>query len=413
MHIIVVGAGVTGIACAHNFLKRGHNVTLIEKASTPNQECSFGMAGFMGPISVQMLCAPFKGKAGLASIFAKTRRLGWDVSIGQMKFLRALANARSADDWAANHDSLMTLARYSVGLTEFHARLEDLSFEQVYGLLRVFTNAQAWEEAHKEESEKPGEWLTREESSRIDPSLENVPDPFLGCSYLPQELSGNGCYYSKQIQAINVSQKNLTMMYHTEVTGLMFDENNKAVGVKTDKGEIASDAVVLCSNLGTKPLLEGKLDLPTMQLTGWAVTATIDPMNVPPLHTLIFDNKDLLVTRLGNRVRVCGRYWLGESSHDMTDKVIEEIYEASCKLLPTAAQWTESTNWIGKCIVHPDSLPSCGETPFEGLYLNVCHGLNGWALSEGCAELLSDIIEKKTPAIDPTPYSPMRFVKRK
>ena len=164
MHIIVVGAGVTGIACAHNFLKRGHNVTLIEKASTPNQECSFGMAGFMGPISVQMLCAPFKGKAGLASIFAKTRRLGWDVSISQMKFLRALANARSADVWAANHESLMTLARYSVGLTEFHARLEDLSFEQVYGLLRVFTNAQAWEEAHKGESEKPGEWLTREEA---------------------------------------------------------------------------------------------------------------------------------------------------------------------------------------------------------------------------------------------------------
>ena len=61
MHIIVVGAGVTGIACAHNFLKRGHSVTLIEKASTPNQECSFGMAGFMGPISAQMLCAPFKG----------------------------------------------------------------------------------------------------------------------------------------------------------------------------------------------------------------------------------------------------------------------------------------------------------------------------------------------------------------
>lgn len=413
MHIIVVGAGVTGIACAHNFLKRGHNVTLIEKASTPNQECSFGMAGFMGPISVQMLCAPFKGKAGLASIFAKTRRLGWDVSISQMKFLRALANARSADVWAANHESLMTLARYSVGLTEFHTRLEDLSFEQVYGLLRVFTNAQAWEEAHKGESEKPGEWLTREEASRIDPSLENVPDPFLGCSYLPQELSGNGSYCSKQIQAINVSQKNLTMMYHTEVTGLMFDENNKVVGVRTDKGEIASDAVVLCSNLGTKPLLDGKLELPTMQLTGWAVTATIDPMNVPPLHTLIFDNKDLLVTRLGNRVRVCGRYWLGESSHDMTDKVIEEIYEASCKLLPTAAQWTESTNWIGKCIVHPDSLPSCGETPFEGLYLNICHGLNGWALSEGCAELLSDVIEKKTPAIDPTPYSPMRFVKRK
>lgn len=63
MHIIVVGAGVTGIACAHNFLKRGHNVTLIEKASTPNQECSFGMAGFMGPISrTDALLPPLKAK---------------------------------------------------------------------------------------------------------------------------------------------------------------------------------------------------------------------------------------------------------------------------------------------------------------------------------------------------------------
>lgn len=76
MHIIVVGAGVTGIACAHNFLKRGHNVTLIEKASTPNQECSFGMAGFMGPISVQMLCAPFKGKARFGFHFRKNSSFG-------------------------------------------------------------------------------------------------------------------------------------------------------------------------------------------------------------------------------------------------------------------------------------------------------------------------------------------------
>ena len=173
----------------------------------------------MGPISVQMLCAPFKGKAGLASIFAKTRRLGWDVSISQMKFLRALLTPRSADVWAANHESLMTLARYSVGLTEFHARLEDLSFEQVYGLLRVFTNAQAWEEAHKGESEKPGEWLTREEASRIDPSLRKRPRSF------PRLLlSSAGTLRQRKLllqtdSGINVSQKNLTMMYHTEVTG--------------------------------------------------------------------------------------------------------------------------------------------------------------------------------------------------
>ena len=55
MHIIVVGVGITGIACAHNLLRHGHTVTLIETASTPNQECSFGLSGYMGPEGVQML----------------------------------------------------------------------------------------------------------------------------------------------------------------------------------------------------------------------------------------------------------------------------------------------------------------------------------------------------------------------
>ncbi|WP_301188025.1 FAD-dependent oxidoreductase, partial [Turicimonas muris] len=114
MQIIVVGAGVTGISCAHSLLKRGHKVTLIESASSPNQGCSFGMAGFMGALSIAMLCSPFKGKAGLASVFAKTRRLGWDMSLSHMKFLRSLANSRSADKWKKDSQSLIELARYSV-----------------------------------------------------------------------------------------------------------------------------------------------------------------------------------------------------------------------------------------------------------------------------------------------------------
>ncbi|WP_289187247.1 FAD-dependent oxidoreductase [uncultured Parasutterella sp.] len=413
MHIIVVGVGITGIACAHNLLRHGHTVTLIETASTPNQECSFGLAGYMGPEGVQMLCSPFKGKAGLASIFAKTRRLSWDVSIKQIKFLNALANARSADVWKNNRDSLLQLARYSVGLTEFISRVESLSFEQVYGTLRVYTNNQTWEEAHKEERpEKNGEWLSADEAKRIDPSLEDVPEPFPGAFYIPQELSGNASYFAKQIQTFNIAHKNLTMMYHTKVEALVTGENHTVTGVKTDKGEISADAVILSNNLGAPALFKPLFDLPVMTLTGWTITAKIDPMNVPPMHTVSFDNKDVLVTKLGQRLRVCGRYWLGDVTQEMTDKIIEELYESACKLLPMSAVWSDSTNWMGQCLVHPDSLPSCGETPYKGLYLNICHGLNGWSLAEGCAEMLSRIVEGAQPDIDPTPYSPMRFLKK-
>lgn len=411
MHVIVIGAGVTGTSCAHRLLENGHQVTLIESASSPNQGCSFGMAGFMGPLSASMLCSPFKGNAGLASIFAKTRRLGWDVSIGHMKFLRALANARSADKWQANRKALVELARYSVALTEFTARMENIGFEQNYGLLKIYTNEQEWETAHKEQAVPvAGEWLSAEETIRLDPSLENVPKPFLGSLYMPQELTGNGSFFSKQLQIQNVADKKLTMMYHTTVKSLI-KETDTIVGVQTDKGPIKADVVVLSNNLGAKSLLEGHLNIPSQMLTGWTITAKVDPVNVPVKYALSFENKDIEVTKLGNRLRVCGRYWLGELTHDMTDKIIEEMYESVCKLLPMSAAWPESTNWMGQTLVHPDSLPSCGATNIKGLYLNIGHGLNGWALSEGCASLLLCLIEGKEPEIDPNPYSPMRFSK--
>lgn len=411
MQIIVVGAGVTGISCAHSLLKRGHKVTLIESASSPNQGCSFGMAGFMGALSIAMLCSPFKGKAGLASVFAKTRRLGWDMSLSHMKFLRALANARSADKWKEDRQSLVELARYSVGLTEFEARLQDIAFEQTYGLLRIYTNETVWEEAHKEEEARKGwEWLDAEETRHLENSLE-VPD-LLGSFYMPQELSGNGSYFSKQIQMLNIADPDLTMMYHTTVKKLIKGEDGKITGVETDKGPISADAVVLSNNLGARDLLENVLDLPIQVVTGWTITASIQPVNAVPTHSLLFENKDVLITRLGNRLRVSGRFWLGDVSKDVAEKTIEELYQAACKLVPQSAVWTDTTNWTGQTLIHPDSLPSCGKTSLDGLYLNICHGLNGWALSAGCAEMLTDIIEGKAPSIDPNPYSPERFAKK-
>lgn len=411
MDVIVVGAGVTGIACAHSLLKHGHKVTLIDEASGPNQGCSFGMNGFMGARSVQMLSSPFAGKAGLASFLAKTRRVGWDVTIGQMRFLLQLANARSRDKWLSDRAALSELARYSVGLTEFVSRLEDISFDQIHGLLKVFTNEQAWEEAHKDlETWKGGEWKTVDETKAIDASVEEVQG-LLGSYFMPQELCGNGTYFSKQLQQINNADSNLTVMYHTKALDLI-REDKKVTGIKTDKGDIYADAVVLSNNLGAVSLIEGIIALPIQTLTGWTVTAGIDAMDNAPRHTIEFSNKDVLVSRFGNRLRVSGRFWIGEVTKDLSEKVPNELYESACELLPHGALWRESTHWEGKVLITPDSLPVCGETEYEGLYLNICHGVNGWCLSMGCAELIASAIGGEVCAIDSSPYLASRFTKK-
>ena len=411
MEVIVVGAGVTGIACAHSLLKHGHRVTFVEEASSPNQGCSFAMNGFLGARSVQMLCTPFAGKAGLASIFAKTRRVGWDVTLGHMRFLRQLANARAHDKWVQDRASLEELARYSVGLIEFLSRLEDINFEQTYGLARVFTNDQAWEQAHKDETSwRGGDWRSVDQSKVLDPALEEVPS-MLGSFYMPQELCGNGSYFSKQIQNLNLADPNLTMMYHTKVTGLL-KTDSKITGVQTDKGDISADAVVLSNNLGALPLIENIINLPTQVLTGWTVTAPISIENIAPRHTIEFTNKDVLVSRFGNRLRVNGRYWIGEVTHDLSEKVPAELYDSVCELLPHGAVWRDSTHWEGKTLIVPDSLPVCGACDVEGLYLNLCHGVNGWTLSLGCAELIASAISQERCPIDGTAFLPSRFAKK-
>lgn len=411
MEIIVVGSGVIGITTTHSLFKQGYKVTLIDEASSPCQGSSFAMNGFMGARSANMLCTPFKGKAGLASIFAKTRRVSWDVSLGHMRFLRQLAAARGNDSWTSDRLALVSLARYSVGLTEFLSRIEDLNYEQVLGLMQVFTNGVSWEEAHKDQDAwTGGVWGSPEETVKIDPALEKVPG-MIGSFYMPQELSGNGSYFSKQLQALNAKNSDLTLMYHTKVLSLTRDEEGKITGVKTDKGEVVGDAVVLCNNVGAVPLIQDFIQIPTEVLTGWTVTANIDVMGNPPRHTVNFVNKDVLVTRLGNRLRVSGRFWIGEVTHDMSEKVPNELYMAACELLPDGAVWKDSTNWEGKVLITPDSLPIVGSTPVKGLYLNICHGLNGWTLAVGCADLIRAAIAEEMPPIDQTPYLLSRFKK--
>jgi len=69
----------------------------------------------------------------------------------------------------------------------------------------------------------------------LEPALKDLPQ-FLGAFSMPQELSGNGSYFAKQLQNRNAESSNITILYHTKVTALKQDEAGKASGVVTDKG---------------------------------------------------------------------------------------------------------------------------------------------------------------------------------
>ncbi len=96
--IVIVGAGVIGLCCAHYLRARGHAVTVVDRNPEDRDGCSFGNAGMIVPSHFIPLAAP--GMTTLAlkwmfnpkSPFYIRPRPSLDLLTWGLRFMRA-ANA--------------------------------------------------------------------------------------------------------------------------------------------------------------------------------------------------------------------------------------------------------------------------------------------------------------------------------
>ena len=64
--------------------------------------------------------------------------------------------------------------------------------------------------------------------------------------------------------------------------------------------------------------------------------------------------------------------------------------------------------WRPMCV---DDVPIIGAAPARpGLWLATGHGMMGIGMSAATGQLIADLLTGQPPAIDPLPYSPLRFV---
>src|ERR1700761_1558635 len=92
--VVVVGGGVIGLSVAHECARRGHRVTVIERAPE-RRGASFGNAGMVVPSHFIPLAAPGMIALGLKwmwnpeSPFYIQPRLVWDLITWAIRFWRA------------------------------------------------------------------------------------------------------------------------------------------------------------------------------------------------------------------------------------------------------------------------------------------------------------------------------------
>jgi len=417
--VLVIGAGLAGIAAAWELHKRGMNVSVLDAREGPALETSFANAGALTPSEPEPWNVPGVHWDLIKSLFdphaamkLRLTPLPGLISWG-LRFLRNSTHKRHLAASKAN----FALSRYSLGLTQATRDELGIQFENIKaGTLkicqseeRIKATAAAAELLREEGLEY--KVLSREETIALEPQLEPIRDRIAGAVLYPMDESGDAHEFTCAL-ARKAEEAGVAFEWNTRVTGLM-DRAGEIIGVYTEDEEIEVDAVVLASGHASWKLMTPLgLHLPVRPVKGYSLTMDMSGLNERPGLPVVDDAMHAIVTPLGDRLRVAGTAEIAGEDMELREERIDNLKLLLSGLYPEIAPRVlegEVKPWAGLRPMSADGKPFIGETRAKGLWLSTGHGHLGWTQAMGSGALLADMIADKEPAIDPTPYAADRI----
>lgn len=406
MKVTVLGAGVVGVTSAYYLAMAGHEVTVLDRQSGPALETSFANAGQLSFGYCSPWAAPGIPMKALKWLFMEHAPLILrpKTDAAMISWLvRMLMNCTSTR-YAINKGRMLRLSDYS------RQSIDDLRVQtgiaydgEQKGTLQLFRT-----EAQLEASAKdvralaadgiPYEILDADGCIRAEPALRHVRGKIAGGLLTPKDETGDCFKFTNALAAI-AAQMGVTFEYGRKIERIV-TEGDEARGVITDRGLVASDALVVAlgshSPLMIRPL---GLKLPVYPVKGYSLTIPIDDASRAPVSTVMDETYKIAITRLGSRIRVGGMAEISGYTNDLGAARRRTLEHSVTDLFP-GGDMNRADFWSGLRPMTPDGTPVIGATKFRGLYLNTGHGTLGWTMSCGSARLLSDIVSGKKPDIE-------------
>lgn len=414
MTIAVLGAGVTGAAAAYALARGGADAVLIERREGPALEASFANGGQISPSHSDPWAQPGAAAKLLRWSFdadAPVRvRPEWNAAF--WRWARLFIAACSAERAALNTERMLRAALY--GRARLRAMAEETGAEYdrgTGGLLHVFRSARAFDAAKAQAARVsalgcPREPVDAKTCLEIEPALAGAG--LAGGMFSPEDESGDAYAFSLSLWRAfqDLGGRART---GTEITALVV-EGGRVRGVETSQGRIDADAVIVCLGWRTPHLLRPLgIEVPVLPAKGYSVTvpaaagaaaAAGAGAGRAPRTAVIDDERKLVVSRLGGRVRAAGLAEIGRVTADVDSARADLVLRGGRALFPDGADWSAPEFWAGFRPQTPDSVPILGRTPVEGLFLNTGHGTLGWTMACGAGQALADLALGRTPELD-------------
>ncbi len=409
-HVTILGAGVIGLSTALYCARRGMKVTVIEKKPQQRDGCSFGNAGMIVPSHFIPLAAPGMVKLGFKwmwnpeSPFYIKPRLNLDLLTWGLEFWKAATKHR-VDAAAPVLRDLSLLSRQcyeEIGL--------DFGLVKK-GLLMLCKKQQTLdEEAHMatmaNELGIPAEVLDAKATAALDPA---VTMDVCGSVFFPKDCHLAPGRFIAAVEA-ELLKLGVQMMWETEVRGFEV-EGGSLKAVKTSKGQVEGQEVVLCGGVWSAELAkELRLKIPMQAGKGYSLTLA-NPKQLPELCSICTEAR-LAVTPMDGALRVGGTMEMAGTDESITPRRVRGITRAFPDYFPafSDSDFTEVKPWSGLRPVSPDGMPYIGRTQrWKNLTIATGHAMMGLSLAPATGKIVADVLsgEKSPVALDL--MSPDRF----
>ena len=424
MRVIIIGAGLIGLASAYYLRREGVDVQVIERQQDTLLETSFANGAYLhrgtpdpwnAPgvfgLLVKSLLANFTGKTESAPMLMRPRAIPSLVRFG----LRFLTNCRSAP-FRTGLLANRRLAIYSKSLMDDLALSEGLEYStSAKGCLAVLRSEKSFERflhianmAADDGAEF--EVLDRDGLLEREPALLPVGDSLVGAIGFGIDESLDAFAYGRRLARL-CHDMGVRFTCGTEVRHLEVDGDGVRAGVSGDVYQ--ADSLVIAAGSHSAGLARTLgVYLPMAPVKGYSISPPKSAWQEPPNYSILDVDLHAVINPLEKVVRVAGTGEFTGFDLSISQGRIDNLFDLLESIYPDYAaslSRDELQPWTGLRPLSADGRPIIGATHKANLYVNTAHGALGWTHAIASGKMLTDAVLGEKSDIDASPYALERF----
>lgn len=409
--VLVLGAGVIGLACAWYLQQAGRSVRLLDQG-VAGCGSSHGNCGTLTPSHAAPLALPGTVSTALRWLFqpAAPLRIKPRLDPALARWLLAFRRRCNWPDARQSAAAKLPLLEASRRLIEALVSEQHLDCEfATLGTLNVFRDARAFANAravHERLAEHlpVHEFLDGEATLAREPALK---PGVAGAILNPGDASLRPDRFVAELARI-VRAHGGVIEEGARIEQIQRD-GKRIARIITSRGEFVGSEVVLA--LGAwSPRFARQLELRMPIQPGKGYSITYERPTRCPRMPLSLKERAVCVTSWGSGYRLGSTMEFAGYDASLNRTRLDALRRGAAEYLHVPEGPARIEEWYGWRPMTPDDLPMIGRAPgLDNLVLATGHGMLGVSLSAVTGLLVSEIITGRAPSLDIAACSPQRF----